>query len=215
MKRTATLVSVALLAALSATPAMGQATIIGSAHDFSDDAWNPGPGTAGGEICEVCHTPHNGDQTVVTAPLWNHEVTGVTNFTPYSSTEMQSAPGQPNNQSKLCLSCHDGTVALDNFSGNTTGTNFIPANRDVGTDLSDDHPISFAYTAALATSDIELWDPTDNGHLTALGGTIQADLLFGDNLECASCHDVHNSGNTALLLVENTNSQFCLTCHKK
>jgi predicted CXXCH cytochrome family protein len=213
MKRTATLVSAALLTALWATPAFGQASIIGSAHDFSDDAWNPGPGTAGGEICQVCHTPHNGDQTVLTAPLWNHEVTGVSSFTPYSSTEMQSAPGQPNNQSKLCLSCHDGTVALDNFNGNTGGTNFIPANRLVGTDLSDDHPVSFAYTATLASNDGELHDPENQN--TLLGGTIQEDLLFGDNLECASCHDVHNSGNTALLLIENTNSQFCLTCHNK
>lgn len=213
MKRTATLVSAALLTALWATPAFGQASIIGSAHDFSDDAWNPGPGTAGGEICQVCHTPHNGDQTVLTAPLWNHEVTGVTGFTPYSSTEMQSAPGQPNNQSKLCLSCHDGTVALDNFNGNTGGTNFIPANRLVGTDLSDDHPVSFAYDDALFQADNELHDPANK--TTILGGTIQEDLLFGDNLECASCHDVHNSGNTALLLIENTNSQFCLTCHNK
>ena len=46
--------------------------ITGSAHDFSDDAWN-----LGGEICQPCHTPHNGgiDITSTIAPLWNHQET--------------------------------------------------------------------------------------------------------------------------------------------
>lgn len=184
--------------------------ISGTEHDFSGQGW----GTT--EICEPCHTPHNSDLTVSDAPLWNHEVTTST-FTPYSSTTLNATVGQPNSNSKLCLSCHDGTVALDSFGGNT-GTHFISGAALIGTDLSNDHPVSFVYNAALATVDGGLYDPSTQ--TTSLGGTIEEDLLFGTSgsatLECASCHDVHNGyGNAHLLLISNDASAFCLTCHDK
>ena len=36
----------------------------------------------------------------------------VTAYIPYSSSSLQAKPGQPTGTSKLCLSCHDGTIAL-------------------------------------------------------------------------------------------------------
>ena len=183
------------------------AQITGSAHDFSSDTWN-----ASGEMCIVCHTPHNAVSG--TAVLWNHEATAVATFTVYSSTTLDATVGQPAGNSKLCLSCHDGTVALENFGGVTTGTNFIVAGANVGTDLSNDHPISFAYNTALATSDGGLFNPSTA--TSGLGGTIAADLLFGNSMECASCHDVHNAGgNSFLLRITNAASALCLTCHNK
>jgi len=184
--------------------------ITGTAHDFSGQGW----GTT--EICEPCHTPHNADVTVTDAPLWNHEVTTAT-FTVYSSSTLNATIGQPEKNSKLCLSCHDGTIALDSFGGNT-GTQVIDAEHLIGTDLSNDHPVSFTYNAALATADGGLFDPSAVN--TSLGGTIEADLLFGltgsATLECASCHDVHNGfGNPNLLKIDNDASAFCLTCHNK
>ncbi len=199
--------SAALLVLGVASAAVGQ-TIVNSEHDFSGDSWNNT-----GEICVVCHTPHNGDVSVADAPLWNHEVT-VAAHTPYSSSTLDATVGAPDASSKLCLSCHDGTVALDNFGGTTNGTNFISGSADFGTDLSNDHPISFTYDAALATADGELEDPTTAS--SGLGGTITADMLLGGQLECASCHDVHNSTGLAnLLLINNNNSDLCLTCHTK
>ena len=197
-----------VLVILYASVAFGQ--IAGTDHDFSGQGW----GTT--EICEPCHAPHNSDLTVSDAPLWNHEVTAAT-FTVYSSTTLNATVGQPSSNSKLCLSCHDGTVALDSFGGNT-GTNFISGSALIGTDLSNDHPVSFVFNAALATADGGLYDPST--HITALGGTIEEDLLFGlsgsATLECASCHDPHNGyGNPHLLLIDNDASAFCLTCHDK
>jgi len=191
-----------------ASVASGQ--IAGSAHDFSGQGW----GTT--EICAPCHTPHNADVSVTDAPLWNHDVTTAT-FTVYSSSTLDATVGQPDKNSKLCLSCHDGTVALDSFGGNT-GTQFIDAQHLIGTDLSNDHPVSFIYNAALATTDGGLFDPSIVN--TSLGGTIETDLLFGTTgnatLECASCHDVHNGfGNPSLLKIDNNASAFCLTCHNK
>ncbi len=181
-------------------------TIVGSAHDFSSQGW----GTT--EVCQPCHTPHNAG-AVNDAPLWNHESTAAT-FTLYTSPTLDATMGQPSGASILCLSCHDGTVALENFGGTTTGTHFISGDALLGTDLSNDHPVSFIYDTALAGVDSGLYDPATVN--SGLGGTISADMLFADVLQCASCHDVHNgSGVGNLLLKDNTGSALCLTCHNK
>lgn len=199
------LAAVALL--LLAAP-VGAQTIVGSDHDFSGENWNNS-----GEICVVCHTPHNADGTVADAPLWNHEVTSTT-FTVYSSSTLDATVGQPDGSSKLCLSCHDGTVAVDNYGGRTNGTDFVTGDKNLGTDLSNDHPVSFTYDAALATADGDIADPTTAN--SGLGGTISADMLIGGKMQCASCHDVHNSfGLAELLKKSNAGSALCLTCHTK
>jgi len=198
--------SVALSLLVLAAPAY--AAISGSDHDFSGQGWS------GGKICGVCHTPHNADTSVAGAPLWNHEVTTAT-YTLYSSPTLDATVSQPEHYaSKLCLSCHDGTVALDSFGGNM-GSTFIDGDHNVGTDLSGMHPIGIVYDATLATTDGGLFNPLTT--TTALGDSINDDQLFGaGNLECASCHDVHNSnGNEGLLRVNNDASALCLTCHDK
>ncbi len=182
--------------------------ITGSAHDFSGETWNNT-----NEICAVCHTPHNADATVADAPLWNHEITNTT-FALYSSGTLDATMGQPDGSSKLCLSCHDGTVAVDNFSGTINGNEFVTGDALLGTDLSNDHPVSFVYDATLASSDGELYNPTTQN--SGLGGTINADLLISNKVQCASCHDVHRSTNLAnLLRISNVSSGLCLTCHDK
>lgn len=190
---------VVLFVLISSTTLLAQ-TIAGSAHDFSSETWS------GGKICVVCHTPHNADATVSDAPLWNHDVTSST-FTLYSTGTLDATLGQPASSSKLCLSCHDGTVALDSFGGNT-GSSTISGTTELGTDLSNDHPVSFTYNTALATSDGELEDPATNSTVSG--------LLFSGNLECASCHDVHNAtGFGKFLRINNAGSALCLTCHVK
>ncbi len=206
MKKLASLLVV--VAVLSATAFAG--TIVGSAHDFSNKNWNNT-----GEICVVCHAPHNTNTSVTDAPLWNHEVT-TTNFTVYSSGTFDGTIGQPDGASKLCLSCHDGTVALDNFGGTTNGSQFIGGGKNLGTDLSNDHPVSFTYDAALASADGEIYNPTTQN--SGLGGTIDQDLLISGKMQCSSCHDVHNTqavNGTKLLVINNSGSALCLTCHSK
>lgn len=198
------------VAAVMGLPSLSTSGIEGSAHDFSalDSSQ---------QICIFCHTAHNGDTTVADAPLWNHAVTQK-NYTVYSSPTMQASPGQPSGSSKLCLSCHDGTVAVDSYGGRT-GVIFLAGDLAVGHDeLTNDHPIGFAYTDQLASDDGELWAPSS--HNSGLGSTIQEDMLFNNSLECASCHDVHNGGAAAavddsLLVITQVGSQLCLTCHDK
>jgi predicted CXXCH cytochrome family protein len=203
-----TIGTLAVIVGLAALPVTGWAAITSSSHDFQSSGWN-----STGEICVVCHTPHAADTTVVDAPLWNHEVTAAT-FTPYpSGGTMQAAPGQPDGSSKLCLSCHDGTVALDNFGGATGGTNYVSGATLIDVDLRDDHPVSFTYDATLASNDGQLYDPTTQ--TSGLGSTIDVDMLFSGKLQCASCHDPHDAGVAKLLVKSNAASDLCLTCHIK
>lgn len=197
-------------------PAMALAgTIVGSPHDFRGYLWNQS-----GQICKPCHTPH-GTQTLP-APLWNHELSTQTYIMydkTHSPTMDADVSSQPDGLSKICLSCHDGTVALDNYSGHTGGTVYLFGKDMIGTDLSNDHPISFVYDTALATKDGELFDPsTKLSGILGSSGTISQDMLFQGRMECSSCHDVHNTRavpGTKLLLKDNTGSALCLTCHDK
>ena len=195
----------------------GMSQIAGTAHDFSGKSWAP----MDNKICGVCHTTHNA-MNVPSAPLWTHQVTSVASYTLYSSPTFDPHGGttitNPGASSKLCLSCHDGTVALENFGGITTGTTYItPAYRIggvTGNNLSREHPISFDYTDALAAIDGGLNPPTTTS--SGLGGTISGNMLFAGKMECASCHDVHNKYNVNhLLRLSNVNSQLCLVCHRK
>ncbi|MEI7725568.1 MAG: cytochrome c3 family protein [Bacteroidota bacterium] len=200
-----------VIAMLMFAPFINAQTIVGSAHDFSTQTWN-----TSGEICKVCHTPHNADITVLNAPLWNHQLSAFASYTVYSSATMNATVGQPDGSSKLCLSCHDGTVALQNFGGVTNGTTYMTGPNLVGTNLGNDHPVSFTYDAALATADPGLFNPTT--HLSGLGGTITNDLLIAGKLQCSSCHDVHNNAAgtpPSLLVKSNAASALCLTCHNK
>ena len=95
-------------------------SMVGSKHDmgylnqraFGSDV-GPMQGTAYndyGEICVYCHTPHNSDPI---APLWNRQLPSTTNYKVYTSPNFDSKNDGPDGISLACLSCHDGTVAVD------------------------------------------------------------------------------------------------------
>ncbi|MGZ8899464.1 MAG: hypothetical protein ACXW3Z_05150, partial [Limisphaerales bacterium] len=102
----------AAAAALLALPTTTRAQTInkgiaGSIHDFStNSAWNTRKG-----VCSACHSAHHTDPNQV-APLWNHATT-VAAFTPYTSPTLHATARTPDGVSLACLSCHDGTVAVN------------------------------------------------------------------------------------------------------
>lgn len=156
------------------------------------------------EICIFCHTSHIGSPS---APRWNHNDPGKI-YTPYTSSTLKAKTGQPSGVSKLCLSCHDGTVALGmvrSQSPNTPFTQSIGTEQNLGTDLSDDHPISFRYDAELVFSNRGLKDPD------TLTGAIQLDK--NSQLQCTSCHDAHGSQYKYLLKIDDIAGNLCMTCH--
>ena len=162
------------------------------------------------EICIFCHTPHNASPQ---SPLWNRASSGSV-YTPYNSSTIFSSPGQPTGASMLCLSCHDGTIALGSVLSRTNdivmnnGVTTMPQGRTlIGTDLSDDHPVSFDYTPGLASQRGELANPD------TLTGPVKVDK--SGQMQCTSCHDPHNDNNGKFLVMQNTASALCQTCHIK
>lgn len=179
---------------------LSQAQITGSAHDFSTGfAWN-----TTGEICVVCHAPHVADGAA--QPLWNRLASSA-GYTAYGTTLAGTSAGTPAGSSLVCLSCHDGTVGLGNFGGTTTDTNYVTGAALIGTDLRYDHPISVDYVEANGLHPIT--DP--------ISATLDiTDVLESGQVQCGSCHNVHNESGTAMLLHStNAASDLCLACHLK
>ena len=194
-----------------------QAGIETTVHNLSATSTGTYKASTESQICVFCHAPHNANPA---APLWNHELSGQT-YTPYSSSSAAASPGQPSGTSRLCLSCHDGTVALGSvhnlpwgggsgvisgLEGSLTGGNAL------STDLSDDHPISFVYDSSLTSKNLELVNPA------TLTGAIKLDS--NGELQCATCHDAHSDTYSKFLRLDYTDaagygSPLCLSCHNK
>ncbi|MGA9476326.1 MAG: cytochrome c3 family protein, partial [Desulfobacterales bacterium] len=75
----------------------------------------------------------------------------------------------------------------------------------LGTDLSDDHPISFVYDEMLALDDRQLWEPS------ALPPQVKLDE--NHELQCTACHDPHHNNYGQFLVMDNTASALCTSCH--
>lgn len=204
------------------------ASIVGSKHDLRQSGG--GTPTGGGlvEVCVVCHTPHQTPTANGQYPLWNHEGTATATFGVYSSPTMNATPAEiggaamgSQSVSLLCMSCHDGTVSVlamyNNppagaptvvpLAGRIDASGRIISTANIGTNLTDDHPVNFTYDTALANADGGLVDP-------ATSPTIQR-WLVGGTVQCSSCHDVHDPQYTPFLRADNTGSALCLTCHIK
>ncbi|MEN8169369.1 MAG: hypothetical protein ABFS08_04020 [Pseudomonadota bacterium] len=172
-------------------------------------------------VCVFCHTPHGAtaDGGGFVTPLWNRDLSAQT-YTLYDDTTSDALKGasidaalsQPGGTSKLCLSCHDGTIAIGKvnvFNGaattfTTSGTELdgtMPAGdgvttgftRDLGISLQNDHPISFTYDATLASNDGELYDPASVAHIDnrVSGSPTPLVPLESGEVQCTSCHDPH------------------------
>ncbi|MBL4747128.1 MAG: hypothetical protein JKY08_12315 [Flavobacteriaceae bacterium] len=155
-------------------------------------------------VCAFCHVSHSGNPK---APMWNRKKSGAV-YTLYTSSTLNATLGQPDGTSVLCLSCHDGKVALAMSAyknpNQITYTQDLTSRGNLGTDLSNDHPISFVYDASLATADGQLKDPS----------TLDAHVLDNNNkVQCTSCHDPHKDLDTNFLRKTREFSLLCYSCH--
>jgi predicted CXXCH cytochrome family protein len=198
-----------LLALACATPALAQRSVVDSSHNLSVS----GPGTIRAsseqEVCVFCHTPHSASAD---RPLWNRQMP-LQPYTVYTSSSLAAQPQQPTGASKMCLSCHDGSIALgsvlsrDQVIRMAGGiTTLPPGASNLGTDLSDDHPISFRYDSSISSSDPRIRDPH----------SLPAELRLDANgeLQCSTCHDAHDDSHGYFLVMNNTDSALCRTCHR-
>ena len=193
-----------------AAPAQGDAL---GMHNLSPGSGSPVT-TQGSLGCTFCHAPHSG--VGANTPLWNQTLSTQT-YTPYtSSTFQQKGDAQPalGKSSSLCLSCHDGTVAV----GQTVAYGKIPVkgsmnSADVlGTNLSGSHPFSLVMPLQDAP---DLAASLVAQHTTAdPAGKVK---LVQGNVECTSCHNPHTQATDAVaqdfLVKDSSRGQMCLACH--
>ncbi len=207
------------------------ASIANTQHDLSTTGYSS-------QTCVFCHTPHYANTTLpIQAPLWNRFIDTNQTFTLYSSSSMDTSPGNPNTSvSMLCLGCHDGTngsAVVNGITGSTKhdllnapgpgGTPDMTSDPNCrnchgemfgdppafwsGTDLSDEHPISMIYPTAAIDPAFRVPPDLANGWPLV--------PLFNGSVECPSCHAVHDPTFVPFLRMANTSSQLCVTCHIK
>lgn len=185
-------------------------SIIYSKHNLSVSSPGTIHASSETEVCIFCHTPHLASSTA-DGPLWNHAMSAVGDYKPYYSGTMKATVGQPTGSSRLCLSCHDGTVALGSVQsrlGEIAMTDtLLPASSPdfVGKDLTSTHPVSFVYDQPLAVADGNLVYPN------TLPPEVQLDR--SGQMQCTSCHDPHNNQFGYFLVRDNSTAGLCLACH--
>ena len=221
--------------------------IEGSKHDFTTLTNYWATPTAGGaavdwavahgstNICGECHTIHHA-QGPANGPLWAHTPTAQS-FKTYDTGGSETYPSTltaiPGTSSTTCLSCHDGSVALNSTSGfsggvvtnATTGANnavyinssaiVIEVNGAVD-DLTHMHPIGVNYANASTAFPGEFQAASSTAPST--GGTIANTVLKNGSVECSSCHDIHRTLGTATtsgIYTIASGQALCLTCHIK
>ncbi len=80
------------------------------------------------QVCVYCHTPHGANDTI-DAPLWNRTNAG-NSYTVYDMPlQSGQTPTQPGVSSLTCLSCHDGTVAIDSVVNMPGSGNYSAAQK--------------------------------------------------------------------------------------
>lgn len=212
LSRTALLGIMVVIIGVAAYGQSNKSLLLNSRHDFSVRSSATIRATTEDKSCTFCHAPHDSTPSV---PLWNHAATTAAPQV-YSSTTLRSAVTQATaaDSSKLCLSCHDGTIALGDTVNNgiiafIQGANYkLPAssaanlNNTVG--FADDHPFAF-----VPTTSTEIVNPP-------LGNPVK---LYGGRIQCVSCHDPHVQSKDVtsgkFLVGSNARSAICLSCHVK
>ncbi len=186
-----------LLALLVGVAAPSQAAgpgVVATKHNLSVSGPGEVRATSEGEVCIFCHAGHVDS---LQGPLWNRSDVGQANYRPYESGSMSVGAGQPNGSTLLCLSCHDGTVAVGAIGKRerdvdvvgTAGGRLRKERGGLGTDLSGSHPVSVNYDAAAGRrvmGGMATWlkpTPDGEGQQRLLDPT--------DQVQCTSCHDPH------------------------
>jgi predicted CXXCH cytochrome family protein len=246
VKKLLTTAALVIIAAASTAYAQNTPTILGGPHDLSSGSALRNTNTSiAGQTCVFCHTTHGGANSI---PLWNRaNPTGTTYQLYTSSTSDVTTTGAAvaASVSGACMSCHDGTMAVDVLL-NVNGLPFTPAvtfTRQtgakatysatgggasnlmsgglpfIGTDLRNDHPVTIIYETARAARPAEFVTQVVSGVKITVGTTNPLPL-FGSSagtatVECASCHNAHNNSLGNFLRKANTGSAICVSCHIK
>ena len=199
--------SAGLLSIVSFSAAAGSVADATSKHNMSGTGGGQNFGATSTEVCVYCHTPHGAD-TSASVPLWNKKLPSGAGYTRYISSTIDGANGDLATAPSLaCLSCHDGTQAMDSVI-NRPGSGLYDANGvrmgGIGTgfmagdvsapglggtipnltqDLSDDHPVSIEYAGggtcdSTVAADCTTANFTDKDFNTAQYDTVNGSAIW-------------------------------------
>jgi predicted CXXCH cytochrome family protein len=214
-----------------AVPAL--AAIQGTKHDFTT-ASGPGTKLTNATLCGTCHIPHGGSTATAGLPIWAREspsgpynVYGDTGTPGSSFTVSGTTVNDPGTFSLICLGCHDGSIGINTITKNGVSTSFaVSANTAfvnsggfvvnvvnattgyspfIDVNLQNDHPVGLTYRGTAAS----LAGLIDADNASSVGGGVFP--LFTNIMECASCHDPHNSTNSPFLRA--AKATICQDCH--
>ena len=94
-------------------------------------------GTGTTEVCVFCHTPHGANEVGGSAPLWNRALPTTTGYSMYTAPNFDATTSTaPVGVSLACLSCHDGTIAVDALINAPGSGGFRSINLVAGTSTS-------------------------------------------------------------------------------
>lgn len=211
-----------------------------------------GPGTVKAtseqRICVFCHTPHHAISEIsgIRTPLWNHTLSSAS-YQLYGHGGTQptllspASPAiQPDGGARLCLSCHDGTVAIGAVvnTGNaltsiamqgTGAGGVMPAGiSNMGTNLSGHHPVSIEVNTTLINNKTTQCNTLGTMKICNPPSTSPVKLQRTNNtyggapsgvgVQCSTCHNPHEDpvpGTTLFLRIgdKNNYNALCTTCH--
>ncbi len=199
---------VVFISLLMFTPqAFANTSVVDSLHNLSVTGPGKFKSQAVDDVCVFCHTPHAKNPVSGT---WNRRSQPF--ITKYQSSTTDALPGRHTKTSELCLSCHDGTIALGelisppkgrNFRATDLRSTFLTGRSRLSSNLSNHHPIAITYDASLVAADSNLANPN------------AIDLPLRNNeLHCTSCHDPHASDIPPFLHKSTMNGELCISCHQ-
>lgn len=228
-----------ILVALTSTFALAASTdqLAATKHNFTTGTYNLGTGN----ICQPCHTPHHAiTDDAISTRLWNHRMSSAT-YTLYDGSQAGFTGNVDGSQgmdrvSRLCLSCHDGTVALDAFGmgttgipGGNTGSLMLSATdtRNLGTSFADDHPVGSEALVFLpdgitpAHTPYRLKAPVLSNGRVSISGLSLASMAEGFVVGCRTCHNAHGTATGSAnfsahpKLLNTSEATLCTSCHYK
>lgn len=162
-----------VLGILGAATMVGASTamagIQGSKHDLSDTT-NTNYVKGVGEVCVFCHTPHGSD-TAAPVPLWNRKLDS-TNFTTYDqlgTSTFDSKQGKVGSVSLACLSCHDGSQAVDNVINKAGSGGYNPTTN------GNDNKMGTGYVGPLYNANGQMYAGASGNNIAYISKDLRND----------------------------------------
>ena len=183
---------IGLSAVVAGDPAKGPTHVADTMHNLA--ATGPGEIRAVTEtrVCIFCHTTHT---SVADTPLWNRSINNPGPFQQFPSLDGQGIDGT----SALCLSCHEGSLALGEVKSSDRPIDVLGPDRlkrgvqQGALTGPGSHPVSIPmspFKGGLEHGTTSGTRLKDTGRAQTLGR-----LDARAKVQCTSCHDAHSDRN--------------------